>query len=91
MFLKENIHYIVEENIEVDYLKGKYNILCFDGIAFAKEIGSSKTFEIIYPKMEEVDYDQRTRVQGYRGLKQTDKINYNDVMFILGRVKLQLN
>jgi hypothetical protein len=86
-FIQENIHYIWERGVEFPRLKGKYNVMCMDGIAYAKRIRGSEIYEIIYPKMEEIDYDQQMRIQGHRGLDKGSKIGYNDVMVILGRIK----
>lgn len=90
LFLEENLHYVWETDIEFPLLKGKYNVMCLDGIAYAKKVRGSEIYEIIYPKMEEIDYDQQVRIQGYRGLDKGSKIGYNDVMLILGRIKQNL-
>ena len=89
LFIKENTHYVWEKSVELPRLKGKYDIICFDGIAYAKKIRGSEIYEISYPKMEEIDYDQQMRIQGHRGLEKGSRIRYNDVMSILGRVLIK--
>lgn len=86
-FLQENTHYVWEKGFEIPRIEGRYNVMCMDGIAYAKKIRGSEIYEIIYPKMEDVDYDQQMRILGHRGLDKGTKIRYNDIMVVLGRVK----
>lgn len=86
-FIEEGKHYVWERNFQFQSLKGRYNIMCMDGIAYAKKVRGSDVFEILYPKMEEIDYNQQLRIQGHRGLDKSVKIGYNDIMAVLGRIK----